>query len=236
MNKLFDCHSHILPGIDDGAKDVETSIEIIKNMKDLGFESIVLTPHYRGNMIANNKVKKILLNTLKLELDKENIDINLYLANEVHITSQLLDKIKNDEISLLGNYLFLELPFNTKIHNLDKVIYELQDNDINIILVHPERYTYLNKEDFEKLHDADILFQVNYESIIGKYGIKSKNIVKYLYKNNLVDLLATDVHRPTTPLFSKYDSIKKKIIKLIGERKYEDITYNNMNKIIEEIQ
>ncbi|MBR1417213.1 MAG: hypothetical protein IJ572_05280 [Bacilli bacterium] len=236
MNSYIDCHSHILYGIDDGAKTIDASIKIIKNMINLGFKSIVLTPHYRGNYLTNNKEKKLRLFNLNEELKNQNIDIKLYLANEVKITSNILDLIKEDEISLLGNYLFLELPFDTKIYNLDKIIYELQSNNINIILVHPERYSYFKKEDFEKLIASDVLFQVNYESIIGKYGLDSKNKVKYLYKNNMVSFVASDVHSSSTIMFSKFDIIKKKIIKLVGEETFNDITYNNINKIISELK
>ena len=236
MNKYIDCHSHILYGIDDGAKSLEDSIDIIKSLVDLGFDSIVFTPHYRGNYKANNKVKKIILNDIKNELNNLNINVDLYLANEVKITSNILDLIEKEEISLLGNYLFLELPFDTKIYNLDKIIYELQSNNINIILVHPERYTYLTYEDYDKLLSSDVLFQVNYESIIGKYGLKAKNIVKYLYKNNMVSFIASDVHTTNTSMFTKFNKIEDKIIKIVGETTYNNLVYNNMKKIIEEIQ
>lgn len=236
MNKHIDFHSHILYGIDDGAKDIEMSVEIIKKMRDLGFERVVLTPHYRANYVANNTTKKEVLHNLQEELKRQNINMPLYLANEVHITSNILELIKNDTISLLGNYIFLELPFDVKIHNLDKVIYELQTNNINVILVHPERYSYMTIKDLQALVDKDVYLQVNFESIIGKYGMKAKSMVKKIYKNNLVSFVATDVHRPTTMMFTKFDKIEKKIIKIIGQEEYQKITYDNIYKIIQEIE
>ena len=222
MNKYIDCHSHILFGIDDGAKTIEDSVNIIKELIKLGFESIILTPHYR------------VLNKLRIRLMQEDININLYLANEVKITSNILELISKDEIELYGNYLFLELPFDTKIHNLEKYIYELQDSNINIILVHPERYNYLTKEDYQRLLDYDVLFQTNYESIIGKYGFNAKKRVKYLLKNNMVTFIASDVHKTTTPLFKYFDKIKKKTIKLVGEENFKKLTYDNIKKVIDE--
>ena len=236
MNNYIDCHSHILYGIDDGSKDIDMSVDIIKKMYNLGFKEIVLTPHYISYYHANNEVKREILSNLERKIQEENIDVKLYLANEVRITSNILDLINKDEISLLGNYIFLELPFDTKIYNLDKIIYELQTNDINIILVHPERYAYLSKDDYQKLLDSDVIFQSNYESIIGKYGFGAKKKVKYLLENNMVTLLATDVHRPTTMMFSEWEKIERKIKKFVGSEQYKNLTYNNIKNILDNIR
>lgn len=236
MNNYIDCHSHILFGIDDGSKNIDMSLEIINKMINLGFKSIVLTPHYISYYHANNMIKRKILSELNNKLSSEGIDIKLYLANEVRITSDILSLIKNDEISLLGNYLFLELPFDQRIYNLENIIYELQSNNINIILVHPERYAYLTKDDYQKLLDSDVIFQANYESIIGKYGSGAKKRVKYLLSNKMITLLATDVHRPTTMIFSQWDKIERKIKKYVGTEEYKNLTYNNINNILNSIR
>lgn len=236
MNKYIDCHSHILYGIDDGAKTIEDSIAILKKMQDLGFESIILTPHYRGDYKANNLLKSLLLESLNSVLDENNINIKLYLANEVRITSNMLELLEKETIKAINDYFFLELPFTNKIYNLDKIIYELQSNNLKVVLVHPERYPYLTLNDFQKLVDNDVLLQVNYESIIGKYGFASKRMAKKLFKNNLVHLLGTDVHRDTTIMFSEFETIKKKIIKIIGEEEFENLSYNNVKRIIDNDQ
>ena len=236
MNSYIDCHSHILYGIDDGSKDIEMSVDIVKKMFNLGFKEIVLTPHYISCYHANNEMKRMLFESIKQRLQQENIDVKLYLANEVRITSDILGLIKRDEILLLGNYLFLELPFDARIYNLDKIIYELQSNNINIILVHPERYAYLTKDEYQKLIDSDVIFQANYESIVGKYGSGAKKRVKYLLQHNMISLLGTDVHRPTTMMFSDWDKIERKIKKIIGEEAYKYLTYNNINNILNNIR
>lgn len=231
MNKI-DIHSHILYGIDDGSKTLETSLEIIKKMVNLGFEEIVLTPHYISYYHANNKIKKNILKEINSCLKKEKINVKLHLANEVRITSDILGLIKKDEISLLNNYIFLELPFNNRINNLKEIIYELQSNNINVIIVHPERYPYLEYSEYQELIDSDVELQVNYESITGKYGKEAKKRVKYLLKNNMVNYIATDVHRPTSKLFDNFKKIEKKITKIVGEEEYNNLTYYNMKKII----
>ena len=236
MNNYIDCHSHILYGIDDGSKDLYMSVDIIKKMINLGFKEIVLTPHYISYYHANNRIKRLLLNSIERKLNEENLDMKLYLANEVRITSDIIDLIRNDEISLLGNYLFLELPFDSKIYNLDRIIYDLQSNNINVIIVHPERYAYFTKEDYKKLIDSDVLFQCNYESIVGKYGSGAKKRVKYLLTNKMVYLLGTDVHRTSTMMFTEWEKIERKIKKFISPEEYKNLTYNNMKNILDNIR
>lgn len=233
MNNYIDCHSHILYGIDDGAKDISESIEIIKNLVELGFKEIILTPHYINAFHANNQVKRERFTILNNKIKEENIPIKLHLANEVRITSDMLELIKNDEITLLNNYLFIELPFSSKIHNLERQIYNLQLKNIKVVLVHPERYNYLDKEDYKKLVDLDVSFQINYESIIGSYGTKSKKKVKYLLKNDLVSFIGTDIHRKDQLNPKKFTKIKDKIIKIIGEEEFNNISYNNIKKVID---
>lgn len=235
---MIDMHNHILYGIDDGCKTIEESIETIKNMKKIGFNSIVLTPHYieDSSFKANNNLKLERLEILKEELLKNNIDVNLFLGNEIFINESINDLIINKEIRSINNtrYILIELPFNNQILNLDDYLYELKLKGYKIIIAHPERYTYFkdNYKEARKLYDSGVLFQVNYGSIIGQYGSSSLKLVKKLLKDDMVDFISTDIHKPSSSLFDKFDDIKHKIIKIIGEDKFKDISYNNILKVI----
>lgn len=235
---MIDMHNHILYGIDDGCKTIEESIETIKNMKKIGFNSIVLTPHYieDSSFNANNNLKLQRLEILKEELLKNNIDVNLFLGNEIFINESINELIINKEIRSINNtrYILIELPFNNQILNLDDYLYELKLKGYKIIIAHPERYTYFkdNYEEARKLYDSGVLFQVNYGSIIGQYGSSSLKLVKKLLKDDMVDFISTDIHKPSSSLFDKFDDIKHKIIKIIGEDKFKDISYNNILKVI----
>lgn len=235
---MIDMHNHILYGIDDGCKTIEESIETIKNMKKIGFNSIVLTPHYieDSSFNANNNLKLQRLEILKEELLKNNIDVNLFLGNEIFINESINELIINKEIRSINNtrYILIELPFNNQILNLDDYLYELKLKGYKIIIAHPERYTYFkdNYEEARKLYDSGVLFQVNYGSIIGQYGSSSLKLVKKLLKDDMVDFISTDIHKPSSSLFDKFDDIKHKIIKIIGENKFKDISYNNILKVI----
>ena len=231
-NRYIDCHSHILFGIDDGAPDIEHSVAILKKLVELGFEEVILTPHYINAFHVNNREKRERYRILQERVIREQLPIQLHLANEVRITSDILRLIKEDEITLFAGYIFLELPFSARIHHLERKIYELQLENIKVILVHPERYHYLTKDDYQKLIDLDVMFQVNYGSIIGIYGSKSKKMVKYLLKNNFVSFIGTDIHRSDQFNVKQFAKIKSRVIKIIGEEKFQDISYNNMKKII----
>lgn len=236
MNNYIDTHCHVLYKLDDGAKTIDESINMLKNYERLGFTKIILTPHYKNAYHLNNKGKKKLFNKLKKRVKEEGINIKLYLANEVRISGDILSLIKSDEISMLGNNLFLELPFTNSIIGLDNIIFELESMGINVILVHPERYLYLKKKDYENLISKDVMFQVNYESIIGTYGRESKKRVKYLLKNNMVTLLGSDAHSENANFFTKFPKIEKKIVRIVGENKYKDLTYKNIEKMIEDTE
>ena len=235
---MIDMHNHILYGIDDGCKTIEESIETIKKMKKIGFNTIVLTPHYIEDSLfkANNNLKLERLEILKEELLKNNIDVNLFLGNEIFINESINELIINKEIRSINNtrYILIELPFNNQILNLDDYLYELKLKGYKIIIAHPERYTYFkdNYEEARKLYDSGVLFQVNYGSIIGQYGSSSLKLVKKLLKDDMVDFISTDIHKPSSSLFDKFDDIKHKIIKIIGEDKFKDISYNNILKVI----
>lgn len=235
---MIDMHNHILYGIDDGCKTIEESIETIKNMKKIGFNTIVLTPHYieDSSFKANNNLKLQRLEILKEELLKNNIDVNLFLGNEIFINESINELIINKEIRSINNtrYILIELPFNNQILNLDDYLYELKLKGYKIIIAHPERYTYFkdNYEEARKLYNSGVLFQVNYGSIIGQYGSSSLKLVKKLLKDDMVDFISTDIHKPSSSLFDKFDDIKHKIIKIIGEDKFKDISYNNILKVI----
>ena len=235
---MIDMHNHILYGIDDGCKTIEESIETIRNMKSVGFNTIVLTPHYIEDSLfkANNNLKLERLEILKEELLKNNIDVNLFLGNEIFINESINELIINKEIRSINNtrYILIELPFNNQILNLDDYLYELKLKGYKIIIAHPERYTYFkdNYEEARKLYDSGVLFQVNYGSIIGQYGSSSLKLVKKLLKDDMVDFISTDIHKPSSSLFDKFDDIKHKIIKIIGENKFKDISYNNILKVI----
>ena len=237
MDRFIDIHSHILYGIDDGSKNIEESIELLKQHALMGITDVVLTPHYIENSKykANNEKKKKLINTLKEEAEK--LNINLYLGNEIFVNNDLEELLLNGEITTINNtrYLLIELPMSNKIKNLPEILYELRLKRIVPIIAHPERYEYVQKDYkyLNELQEEGALFQSNLGSILGIYGRGAKKCIKKLLKNNYISFLATDIHYPNSKIYKGHEKAKTKIKKLIGEEKYEMITVFNPKKILD---
>lgn len=232
---MKDIHTHILHGIDDGATSLEESIKLLKEASKNNITDIVLTPHYIKNSKynANNIQKKQLLIELKQEAKKQNININLYLGNEVYIDENLISLYK--EISTINNsrYILIELSLNSKYCFIEKVIDELISNNLIPIIAHPERYTmyYKDYHFFETLIKKGCLFQGNMGSLYGIYGHKSKKMLKEMLKKNLIHFIASDIHKPNSKIYKK--SITKKLLKIIKDQnKVNDLIINNPTKVI----
>ena len=235
---MIDTHNHILFDIDDGCRNIEESIILLKQMEELGFRKIILTPHYINGTkyTINNLEKEYKLNLLKERLKENKINIELYLGNEIFITDNIVDLLRINVVSSInkGRYILIELPFENEIIGLSDILYELRYNNLIPIIVHPERYTYFQDDTkkIEFLREEGVLFQCNYSSILGFYGNKAKRVMKYLLKNGYVDFLGTDIHRCNkTYVLDNFKKIEKKIIKIIGEYKYQKIIENSKKVI-----
>lgn len=230
---MVDIHSHILPGIDDGSESLETSINILKKMASLGFNHIVATPHYitGSSFKCNNENKVNLIRKLQKELDDRNINISIFLGNEVYIDHEILSLIDKGEISVINGkkYLLIELPRNGKINDLYDLIFKLRTRDIVPIIAHPERYICLQEDNslIDEIVEHGALIQVNFESISAKHGKDSKKLALYLLKNKKIHFLASDIHHEDSTFFNTFQSLKKAIIKIIGEEKFKEVTYTN---------
>ena len=235
---MTDTHSHILFGIDDGSSSLKESIELLKKMKDTGFNNVILTPHYiEGSVFNANNIDKMNRYEMLLEeLEKQNIDINIYLGNEIFISNNILSNIKRNQIFSLNNtkYLLIELPFHNKILNLEDIIYEIKIKGYIPIIAHPERYTYFqeNKDLIDKLREEEVLFQANYASILGYYGKSSEKLMKYMLKKGYIDYLGTDIHHLNKSyVLDNFSKIKKHIIKYTGSDYFNQII-DNCNSLI----
>lgn len=235
---MTDTHSHILFGIDDGSSSLKESIELLKKMKDTGFNNVILTPHYiEGSVFNANNIDKMNRYEMLLEeLEKQNIDINIYLGNEIFISNNILSNIKRNQIFSLNNtkYLLIELPFHNKILNLEDIIYEIKIKGYIPIIAHPERYTYFqeNKDLIDKLREEEVLFQANYASILGYYGKSSEKLMKYMLKKGYIDYLGTDIHHLNKLyVLDNFSKIKKHIIKYTGSDYFNQII-DNCNSLI----
>ena len=177
---MVDIHSHILNNIDDGSKSIEESIRILKEYEKINITDVVLTPHYvyEGNYIIQNKEKEKLFNELKKNVQKEKININLYLGNEVYACDNVIDLLNENKISTINNskYLLIEFPIYVEDKQQFNIIYNIVLSGYIPIIAHPERYKYVVKN-FDILNEyinLGALLQINKDSLFGKYGKEAK--------------------------------------------------------------
>ena len=235
MDRIIDIHTHILPGVDDGAKTIDDSRRIIEYLKKAGTTDIVLTSHYikGSNYKFNALVRSKILEELKKFIDLDGI--NLYLGNEVYLCDDVIELFEKHEICTLNNskYMLVELPLNTYLKNFPNILCDISDYGIVPIIAHPERYRFLQKDKkrLKELFEFDCLLQCNVESLTGKYGKNAKKLCKWLLKKDLVSFVASDVHYPSNPrnLYKAY----KKLCKLVGPEKFRELTYLNPKIVLE---
>ena len=217
----MDIHSHLIPGIDDGAKTIEDSIELILELKDMGYTKLITTPHI-SDMFPNSK-EKILneFENLKAELKNRNIEIELEVAAEYYADETFDKLLKKREILSFGKakYLLFELSYFTKPQELESLIYEIQLAGYTPVLAHPERYTYFHDSisNYINLKEAtDVLFQINIVSIVNYYSKTISKVAKELINEGLIDFIGSDTHQKRHTKYLKKsfsDSSYKRLFK-----------------------
>jgi len=192
-------HSHILPGIDDGSDSIETSIELIKGLKDLGYSKLIATPHIMWDMYRNTPdIIKRKLDEVRTTVQKEGIDIKIDAAAEYFLDEHLEDLLKAKEplLPVNDNKILVEFSMAFPAMNIKDILFEMQMQGYTPIIAHPERYSYLirNKEFYDELRDIGCLFQLNLLSLGGGYGKTVTELSQHLLKNNFYSLAGTDLH------------------------------------------
>ena len=221
-------------GVDDGSKSLEMTLALLEEAEKVGFKKIVLSSHYMENYFIVDSIKrqKILA---KIDNSKSS-KVELYLGNEIFITSDIVKLLQEKKAVSLNNgrYVLFELPFNMKPMNIMDVVFQLESKNYIPILAHPERYEYLyqHPESYEDLIDKGVLLQLNYGSFIGYYGKTVKLVAEKLLKSNMAHFIATDVHRPNT-LYPEVPDIIDYLTELVGEEKVYELTTKNPELVLE---
>lgn len=233
---MIDIHSHLLYGVDDGAKTIDESVDIIRNLYKNGVTDIILTPHYIEYSSYNSNKKSNLekLDSLKQELKEKGINVNLYLGNEIYINNNILSLLKNGEISSLNDskYLLIELPMSGKYDNYVEIFKELIENGYKVILAHPERYNTFKKDInlIYELKNIGVLMQCNIESILKTYGKDTYKTIKKLAKNKLINFIASDIHHKKD--YEYINKARNKFKKYYSDSEIDDLLSNNQKDIL----
>lgn len=242
---MIDTHSHILPGIDDGAKTFENSMAMLRQASLAGITDIILTPHYiKGTKYNCNNVKKWeLYQELKKRAKEAGIAINLYLGNEIYIDAELPEMLagyageKSNlmyEISTLNSskYVLVELPVRAEEKSAKTTLTAIIKKGFIPLIAHPERYYYV-QDNMEVLNDylnMGCLLSGDILGMVGKYGKREEKTLKKLLLDNKIFCLAVDAHKAEDYVL---DASQKKLLRILKDQaKVDELLVANPGKVI----
>lgn len=190
-------HSHLLPGIDDGAPDMESSLELIQALHQLGYHQICTTPHVMAELYPNGR-KMILRKRDEVQeaLEELGLEIQFDAAAEYYLEPNFVSILKSEKLlTLPGNRVLVELPFHRPYSAFHQIIFDLQMKGYHPILAHPERYAYFNQaEQYAQIKSLGCALQINLLSLTGYYGKTAQTAAKTILNQGLADFLGTDLH------------------------------------------
>jgi len=196
---FVDIHSHLLPGIDDGSKSMENTIEMISTMDSYGIQNFITTPHVLGNVWKNSS--DTILDKLDLvleELEKRDMSyIKFDAAAEYMLDEEFCELLKaRDLLTLKEDSLLVEMSFLQAPVNLYEMLFDIQLAGYKPIMAHPERYMFYHQdfELYQKLKDAGCRFQLNLLSLTGHYGKSVQKAAERLLKEGMIDFAGSDTH------------------------------------------
>ncbi len=194
-----DYHSHILPGIDDGSPDLDTSVLLLNGLIDLGYEHFVATPHIMQDIWQNNNASiESAYDKLSQHLNNVSIQNSVRPAAEYLLDENFQQLLENREPlrTIHENWVLIEISFIQPPIQLKDIIFEMQMQGYQPVFAHPERYHYYfsKKSELQDIKSAGCLFQSNLLSFSGYYGPDVLRSAEWLASQNMVDLLGTDIH------------------------------------------
>jgi protein-tyrosine phosphatase len=193
-----DMHSHLIPGIDDGAKTLDDTIMMVRRMYEMGYKKLITTPHIQHEFFRNTP--EIILSGLekvRRALKSENIPVEIQAAAEYLLDDGFEEKAaKGNLLAFSGKYLLVELSYYNPHPNLKTFVFNLQVDGYKVILAHPERYTYWFSDfsKYEDLKDRGVFFQVNLVSLAGFYPDPVKKMAEKLMEKGMIEFVGSDMH------------------------------------------
>ena len=190
---MIDIHNHILFAVDDGSKDLEMSLALLKEEMDSGVSLIYLTPHQNRNTLTGPLLKERYQSFLE-EIKEKGIDMDISLGAEIYYYPGLKQDLLSGKALTMDDSKYVLVEFSTRTEtDITEIVYELSTAGYIPIVAHIERYPYLKKQDYFDIKDAGALIQINSGSFS---HFSSRGLIKYLLKNDLVDFVASDAHDP----------------------------------------
>lgn len=194
-----DMHSHLIPGIDDGAPDFAASVQLINGLTQLGFKKLVTTPHVMWDMYQNTRddiLKRY--EVLMKQLETEGIKVDIAAAAEYFLDENVKNLLAGKEpfLTIHDNLVLVEFSMASEPLDLKEILFEMQMQGYQPVIAHPERYVYHERDKafFEDLKISGFYFQLNIMSLAGTYGKAVHDLARYFIKSQYYELAGTDLH------------------------------------------
>ncbi len=233
---FVDIHNHILPGIDDGAKNMQETTQMIRIAYEEGIRSILVTPHYNVNRPYSTKeeIQEAFLK-VKEHIEKSYEDLSLYVGNEVFYSTEIEEYYENEDILLLAGtrYTLVEFMPNDSYDHIRAGLNNIIMLGYTPVLAHFERYFNLveSMNRVEELKNMGVIIQANAQSILGNYGTTIKKQLKGYLKKNLIDIVATDAHSPRSRA-PRLREVSDLLARKYGKDYMQAILIDNPQKIV----
>jgi tyrosine-protein phosphatase YwqE len=196
-----DMHSHLLPGLDDGLKEVQKSVELITELQELGYKKLICTPHILSDLYPNSRDTIMpKLDLVRQAVANAGISVEIDAAAEYMIDPDFSQKVgaskKADLLTMKGNHILVEMSYLAASPVFEQTIFDLRMLGLTPILAHPERYSYYHNQfdQYERFIELGCKLQVNLLSLLGGYGPQVKKTAEKLFKNQMVEFVGTDMH------------------------------------------
>lgn len=226
LEGITDIHNHILPGIDDGAANIEESINLLLKFQELGITKFVATPHIMNDYYPNTpQIINAALEMVQQAISKEELlkKTTVEAAAEYMMDQNFLELVENENLLVLKDKLVLvEMSYFQAPINLKEILFKLQTHGYKPVLAHPERYAYYHSKDlrkYEELKNLGCYFQLNSLSLTPHYGTNMQKTALLLLEKGMIDFIGSDVHREqhlqklaSIKLNKKTDALVKKVI------------------------
>ena len=235
---MIDLHSHILPGLDDGAVDLEESLRLARGYAAAGFTVVVATPHARSGECSAGFARTVMdgVDRLNRELERQAVDIRVLPGMEVEIDARLPAHIADGTVIPLAgkNHLLVETPFMRMPLSWHNMVFDLAAVGITVVFAHPERCAQLAETPqlIEEMAAGGACLQVNWDSFTGAHGRQARHTARRMARQGLIHCLATDSHDSLHRHPGGVAAIKDQVADLVGLENLERISRHNPRQVI----
>ena len=237
---MYDLHAHILPGVDDGARNIDQTLEMARVAAQSGTRFILATPHRRDVTDRSSPAEvRSLIDEVNVRVKEQGTDLTLLLGMENHLDLDLPEEVTVGRALPIGNtrYILVEMPFLGTPMYVEDVLYQLQLQGLTPVLAHPERIETFQRDPelLLDLVERGMLSQITAGSTVGLFGRRVQRFTAYLLRRNLVHVVASDTHRPDGPRSPKLGPGIAAVTRLVGETSAMGMVIDTPRAILEDL-